>query len=32
MVRDAEKIKGQDEAVRKRVEAKNDLKGYCFDV
>jgi L1 cell adhesion molecule like protein len=32
MVRDAEKFKDQDEAVRKRVEAKNALEGYCFGV
>jgi L1 cell adhesion molecule like protein len=32
MVSDAEKFKDQDEAVRKKVEAKNGLEGYCFDV
>ena len=29
---DAEKYKAQDEEVRKRVEAKNALEGYCFGV
>ena len=32
MVSDAEKFKEQDEKVRKRVEAKNALEGYCFGV
>jgi L1 cell adhesion molecule like protein len=32
MVNDAEKYKGEDEEVRKRVEAKNHLEGYCFGV
>ncbi|KAH0793390.1 cytoplasmic heat shock protein 70 [Histomonas meleagridis] len=29
---DAEKYKAQDEEVRKKVEAKNALEGYCFGV
>ena len=32
MVSDAEKYKAQDEEVRKKVEAKNALEGYCFGV
>jgi L1 cell adhesion molecule like protein len=32
MVKDAEKFKDQDEIVRKKVEAKNGLEGYCFGV
>ena len=32
MVADAEKYKEQDELVRKKVEAKNALEGYCFGV
>jgi L1 cell adhesion molecule like protein len=32
MVKDAEKFKDQDEAVKKRIEAKNALEGYCFGV
>ena len=32
MVADAEKYKAQDEEVKKRVEAKNALEGYCFGV
>lgn len=32
MVADAEKYKEQDEQVRKKVEAKNALEGYCFGV
>ena len=32
MVSDAEKYKEQDELVRKKVEAKNALEGYCFGV
>jgi L1 cell adhesion molecule like protein len=32
MVRDAERFKDQDEAARKKVEAKNGLEGYCFGV
>ena len=30
MVSDAEKYKAEDEEVRKKVEAKNALEGYCF--
>ncbi len=32
MVKDAERFKAEDEIVRKRVEAKNKLEGYCFSV
>jgi L1 cell adhesion molecule like protein len=32
MVSDAEKFKDQDDAVRKKIEAKNGLEGYCFGV
>jgi L1 cell adhesion molecule like protein len=32
MVSDAEKFKAQDEDLRKKVEAKNSLEGYCFGV
>ncbi|KAH0794562.1 cytoplasmic heat shock protein 70 [Histomonas meleagridis] len=32
MVADAEKYKAQDEEIRKKVEAKNALEGYCFGV
>jgi L1 cell adhesion molecule like protein len=32
MVADAEKFKGQDEELKKKVEAKNELEGYCFGV
>jgi L1 cell adhesion molecule like protein len=32
MVADAEKFKDADEAVRKKIEAKNALEGYCFGV
>ena len=32
MVADAEKYKEADELVRKKVEAKNALEGYCFGV
>jgi len=32
MVRDAEKFKGEDEKVRKRIEAKNGLENYCFQM
>jgi L1 cell adhesion molecule like protein len=32
MVADAEKFKADDEEVRKKVEAKNALEGYCFGV
>jgi len=30
LVKEAEKFKDEDEAVRKRVEAKNQLEGYAF--
>ena len=30
MVADADKYKAQDEAIRKKVEAKNSLENYCF--
>jgi L1 cell adhesion molecule like protein len=32
MVSDAERFKAADEELRKRVEAKNGLEGYCFGV
>jgi L1 cell adhesion molecule like protein len=32
MVSEAEKYKSEDEAVRKRVEAKNGLENYCFSM
>ena len=32
MIADAEKFKSEDEAIRKRSEAKNVLEGYCFGV
>lgn len=32
MVADAEKFKAQDEEIKKKVEAKNALEGYCFGV
>merc|ERR1712170_318785 len=32
MVSDAEKFKAQDDAIRKRVEAKNGLENYCFQM
>ena len=32
MVADAERFKAQDEEVRKKVEARNGLEGYCFGV
>ena len=32
MVADAEKFKAQDEEVRKKIESKNSLEGYCFGV
>merc|ERR1712012_1247646 len=32
MVQDAEKFKAQDEAIRKKVEAKNGLENYCFQM
>merc|ERR1712196_62455 len=32
MVADAEKFKSQDDAIRKKVEAKNSLENYCFQM
>jgi L1 cell adhesion molecule like protein len=32
MVSDAEKFKAQDEELKKKIEAKNALEGYCFGV
>ena len=32
MVADAEKFKAEDEKIKKKVEAKNALEGYCFGV
>jgi L1 cell adhesion molecule like protein len=32
MVADAEKFKAADEEIRKKIEAKNALEGYCFGV
>lgn len=32
MVKDAEKFKDDDEKIRQRVEAKNKLEGYCYNV
>jgi L1 cell adhesion molecule like protein len=32
MIHDAEKYKTQDEEMRKKIEAKNALEGYCFSV
>ena len=30
MVADADKFRAQDDAIRKKVEAKNQLENYCF--
>jgi len=30
LVKEAEKFKDEDDAVRKKVDAKNTLEGYCF--
>ena len=30
MVNEAEKFKGEDEIIKKRIEAKNGLENYCF--
>jgi len=30
LVKEAEKYKDEDEAIRKKIEAKNTLEGYCF--
>jgi heat shock protein 1/8 len=32
LVKDAEKYKGEDELVKKKVEAKNGLENYCYSV
>jgi len=32
MVQDAEKFKDEDEALRKKVDAKNGLENYCFQM
>jgi len=32
MVNDAEKFKGEDEKMKKRIEAKNGLENYCFSM
>jgi L1 cell adhesion molecule like protein len=32
MVREAEKYKNEDEKIRKRVEAKNSLENYCYNI
>ena len=32
MVQDAEKFKDQDDQVKKRIEAKNGLENYCFQI
>jgi L1 cell adhesion molecule like protein len=32
MIKEAEKFKDQDEKIRKRVEAKNALEGYCVNI
>ena len=32
MVQDAEKFKAQDELVRKKIDAKNALENYCFQM
>ena len=32
LIKEAEKFKDQDEKIRKRVEAKNGLEGYCVSV
>lgn len=32
LIKDAEKYKDQDEKMRKRVEAKNGLEGYCANI
>merc|ERR1712138_329708 len=32
LVKEAEKFKDEDEAIRKKVDAKNTLEGYCFQV
>jgi L1 cell adhesion molecule like protein len=32
LVKDAEKYKGEDEIIKKKVEAKNGLENYCYSV
>jgi len=32
LVKDAEKFKSEDEQVKKRVEAKNELENYCYSI
>jgi len=32
MVNEAEKFKGEDEKIKKRIEAKNALENYCFSM
>jgi len=32
MVHEAEKFKGEDDKIKAKVEAKNDLEGYCFQM
>ena len=32
MVNDGEKFKGEDEKVKKKIEAKNGLENYCFSM
>ena len=32
MINDAEKFKSEDEEIKKKVEAKNKLEGYCFGI
>jgi heat shock protein 1/8 len=32
MVNDAEKFKGEDQKMKKRIEAKNGLENYCFSM
>lgn len=32
MVNEAEKFKGEDEKIKKRIESKNALENYCFSM
>lgn len=32
MVQEAEKYKGEDETMKKRIEAKNSFENYCFQM
>jgi heat shock protein 1/8 len=32
MVNDAEKYKGEDEKIKKKIEAKNGFENYCFQI